>query len=178
MLIFVLGGANCQEADVAAARELGEPDLVVACNHAGRDTPRVDHWGSLHPALFPMWIEARAQKGLPPITSFWTTKSKEQVEGIKLQRLQGWGGSSGLFVTEVALKVGGPDPRVILCGIPLLPQYAHYDDPKQKRWNEASLYRPVWTRHRKELLPFVRSMTGWTKELLGAPTKEWIECQK
>ncbi len=62
--------------------------------------------------------------------------------------------------------------RMVLCGVPLDPAEAHYDD--DKRWADAGNYRRGWVTHKDEMSS-VRSMSGWTSQLLGAPDREWLD---
>jgi hypothetical protein len=69
-------------------------------------------------------------------------------------------GSSALLGALAALKIGYR--RIILCGCPL-------DEKK---------YQPFqigWIAKEKVVKGKVFSMSGWTKELLGAPGAEWME---
>lgn len=168
----VLGGAACLHDDLAAALELFTPDLTVAVNNAGRDHPGpVHHWASMHPEKFPGWIQAREAMGHPPVTEFWTAKRRRQPArpNMVFREVENWGGSSGLLAVTVALTLGCR--RVVLCGVPLDAKQAHYDDPRA--WTEAGSYRRAWL-ERAPFMPGVRSMSGFTRDTLGAPTEDWF----
>lgn len=173
---LILGGADCWLEDEKRARQLFTPDLIIACNHAGRDYPgQVDHWATLHLELFPGWIATRRANGLPDAKTLWVRSDKGPVLGFETMRAQTWGGSSGLFCVAVGTHLGLAP--MVLCGIPLRPERAHFDTPK-KRWVEATQYRPGWIRHLHQMKGKVKSMSGWTGELLGQPTQEWIDSFK
>jgi len=76
-------------------------------------------------------------------------------------------GDSSLLAARVALALGCP--RVILAGVPLDGSGRFHDDPSQPPFDYAGLYRPVWEAARAELVGRVVSMSGFTRELLGAP---------
>lgn len=167
-----LGSAACLHEDMAAALELFTPDLVVACNDAGADHPGpLDHWVSFHCEFFPKWVARREAKGYPPAGQLWTVKRRHQptqVQALDVQTIDNWGGSSGLLVAQVASLFA---QRVVLCGVPLDAKQGHYNDPKP--WRDAGNYRANLLSHLPDL-GNVRSMSGWTRETLGAPTKEWF----
>lgn len=171
MKALVIGSAACMPADQAAALELFQPDVIVAVNHAGRDYPGpLDHWASFHPELLPRWIAQRAGSGLPDAGKLWTGHHRACPPHLAINRVRNWGGSSGLLAACVALEIGAD--RIVLVGIPLDYTQGHYDDPKP--WRDAANYRKAWVSHLDQLAN-VRSMSGYTAEILGKPTKEWIE---
>lgn len=166
---LILGGADTLEADRAGAEALFTPDLIIACNHAGRDqSGRIDHWATMHPELFPRWITARAALGHPPAGQLW--HAKHRVPGVDSRPVTAWGGSSGMLCVCVAFELGCS--HVVLAGVPMLKTARHYDD--QRHWTEAAQYWPSWERRAPEMIGRVRSMSGWTLKLLGAPTREWL----
>jgi hypothetical protein len=75
-------------------------------------------------------------------------------------------GSSALLGTLAAIKLGYK--KIILCGCPL--------EGKSKRQpNEVySTFHKGWQSKRETVIDCVRSVSGWTKEFLGEPTKEWL----
>jgi hypothetical protein len=171
---LVVGSAACLPHDLAAARALFEPDLVVAVNHAARDWEGpLDHWATMHPELMPRWLKDRRAKGLPDPGAFWTATRRLLAPADHLQqyrRLHNRGGSSGMLAAFVALEVGAE--RSVLVGIPMDRSQGHYDNPAP--WGEAGSYRRAWYQERENLRT-VRSMSGLTAELLGKPTKEWLD---
>lgn len=171
---FILGSANTLEEDIRAALDLCPlPDTVIAANHAGRDfAGPLPHWVTLHTEKMPKWVEERAAAGYPPAENYWTSNVKTiPPEHAQLyRRAETWDGSSGLLGVTVALQLGYD--RIILCGVPLDKRAAHYDDGKP--WMDAPRYRHAWTRRRKKMLGKVKSMSGWTQSILGAPDYSWI----
>jgi hypothetical protein len=173
----VLGGALGVWDELAEARKLCTFDLVIAVNNAGRDFEgRVDHWATLHAAKMPVWVAERERAGHPPAGALWTATYKGRRLGAKVdlpfETLDWWSGSSGLLGAQVGLHVAG---QVVLCGIPMEPWGAHYDKPGP--WREAEKYRKGWRAHMNEMRGGVKSMSGWTAEHLGRPTREWINGQ-
>lgn len=167
---LVLGGAAGVWEEAAEARKLFKPDILVATNHAGRDSPEpVDHWVSYHVELLPMWIAAREQAGLPAAGAYWSVERRHlATTTLEVQRLPNWGGSSGLLAVQVALHLGAD--RVVMCGVPMTIA-PHYDS--EASWRDSGNYKKAFVTRQTQLTA-VRSMSGWTRELLGAPTGEWL----
>lgn len=172
---FVYGGANTLQDDIKAAEALCEPDTIIACNNAGMDYPGVlPHFCTLHTELVPEWLEMRRAKGLPDPLNFWTSNVKTipECHDTLYHKVPSWNGSSGLLCVTVAMYLGYE--KIILCGVPLDKQAAHYDDDAV--WMDAPRYRHAWVKHKEFMLGKVKSPSGWTRAILGEPTKEWVEC--
>lgn len=176
---LVLGGAGCLWDDVEAALELGEYQGVVACNDAGAAWPgELDAFATLHAEKAPFWIENRVRAGHPfpkavlgydgagrALPACMTGLTAWRFEGQTLT------GSSGLFALKVALVDLGFD-RAVLCGIPLEAGPGHFFDAAA--WRAAVSYRSGWQEALPQIKHRARSMSGWTKGLLGAPDTEWL----
>lgn len=168
---LVLGGAGTLAADKAAAIELFTPDLVIACNHAARDEPgRVDHVATMHPELIDMWRKERRRHGRPEWGQLWHARhrSHHAVKGSK--PIESWGGSSGMLCIAVAVELGCT--HIVLAGVPMVKMDGHFNDPKP--WMEARQYHPAWERRIPMIRDRVRSLSGWTREKLGAPDEVWL----
>jgi hypothetical protein len=66
--------------------------------------------------------------------------------------------------------------KIVLAGVPLVADEAHYFD--QRRWTEAERYKPHWDRYLHLMRNRVKSMSGWTRQLLGAPDADWINAER
>jgi hypothetical protein len=170
---LVLGGAACVHDDIKAALQLFTPDIIVAVKDIGITWPKVDYWATFHPERLPKELGVRRASGLPDPKEIWTYRQppKGSSFGIPIKILKTKGGSSGLLGTEGALDVAD---RIVLCGIPLDPGQVHYKRPRRGGWPPAKMYRLAWTVALPRIKDKVRSMSGWTKEVLGAPTLEWL----
>jgi len=163
---LVIGSAGGVWEEVAEAKRLYCFDCIIAINSAGVSYPDAfDHWVSYHIDLFPHWIDLRKKAGYPDVTSFWSSVFRGATIHHKtkfpVQRIPCNGGSSGLIATLVGLKLC---QSVVLTGVPLDPNRAHFDLPGS--WDEAILHRKAWETYLPELKGRVTSMSGWTKELL------------
>lgn len=169
----VLGGADCVWRDFEAACRLVHIDLLIAVNGAFREYPgKVDHAVSFHSDLLPYWTERRRKSGYPDPDKYWTVVGQRPILGVAMGFVPAWGGSSGLIAAQVGMEVAD---RVILCGVPLDPAAEHFDKPGV--WDEAIKHRHAWQAHAEELRAKVRSMSGWTAELLGTSTADWLAAE-
>jgi hypothetical protein len=165
---LVIGCANGVWDEVEHAKRLYPIDCYIAINHVGVHYERVDHWVSFHVELFPHWVGLRKANKLPPVKSFWTSTytgsqlRRSFIEDLEIQRIRCEGGSSGLIGVMVGLKLA---EKVVLVGIPLEPNQDHFH--KSGAWDEALLYRQAWLDYLPQLKGRVRSMSGWTQEILN-----------
>lgn len=175
-----VGGASCVWDDVRAweAQYGGQWDgLIIAANDIGSHWPRIlDHWVSLHPNKFERWKALRAEQGMPacaPVT--WGRERRMSEPRVTDRVLKPWpGGSSGMFAVQVARELGCS--RIILCGIPMTPT-PHFGQSQEvfgPQWIQAAGHWKAWPRQKHLMDGWVRSMSGRTRELLGAPTMEWL----
>lgn len=177
MIALVLGGADCVWRDLIEARRCvgDEPWVIVATNNAGVQYPgEVAHWASFHVELFPKWIAERSALGYAAAACYWSVRRnlRHPIPNVPEHRtVDPWGGSSGLIAAQVGMMVAD---KVILCGVPMdtRPHFV-----RGTEWREALTHQRAWERHRLELLGRVKSMSGWTAQLLGLPTKEWVDAK-
>ena len=173
VVALVLGGAQCVYNDIAAAQAMFKPDIIVAVKDIGITWPHVDYWATLHPERLPKELKQRRDAGLPDPKAIYSYRMRVPSGlGIEIRVLDTPGGSSGMLGTQAALLVAD---KAVLVGIPLDPKQVHYCRPKKGGWPPANMYRKVWTEAHPKLKDRVRSVSGWTRDLLGAPTKEWLE---
>lgn len=174
----ILGGALSLHEDLEQLAELVDIDscVVIAINDAGRDyRGRIDHWMTLHANRLPAWIRLRALRcGLDPQEHLrrrpyvvWSNEAHHLVDRVRSD----WGGSSGLFAPKNVIE-DLQLPRGILTGVPIDPQ-RHFD--RDGDWLAAEAMQPIWLSRMPQLQGRFRSMSGWTMEQLGRPTREWIQ---
>jgi hypothetical protein len=185
---LVIGGAACVWEDVYAARHIRR-DAVIACNEIGIEWPgEIDAWVSLHARSFdtgPNWIKGRADNGHPPARRYFGHHGAFKGSRRDYSRIPSFAtatdysfaneksGSSGLFAAKVALVDLGFD-RVVLAGVPMTPT-KHFDG--RDRWTRPNAggktsahgFRNSWLAVPQEYRDRMRSMSGWTRVLLGAP---------
>jgi hypothetical protein len=176
--VLVLGGGSSLWDDVDALEELigvPWPGVVIAVNDAGykkSTTGRIwdrplHHWATLHAEKMAGWKGQREAAGLPGGFQTWSSVRRQVIQnhfsGIT-------NGSSGLYGVTVGLMALRHD-RAIACGIPM---DASPNTFSGRDWRAHSRYRRGWTQAEAQLMGRVKSMSGWTRKVFGAPTREWI----
>lgn len=168
-----LGGAASLHDDIAALPIAF--DGVVACNNAGIIWPgNLDAWVSLHPDKLSSWAERRHAAGHPPPARLVGHEAAAVVTHVSHFNFRGCAGSgsSGLFAVKVALEDLGFD-RAVLCGIPLDGRAHFFAVP---RWKDFKSFRSAWCELPSAITCRIRSMSGWTRDLLGSPD-DWKACK-
>ncbi len=168
---IVLGGGSNVFAEYAQAREMcsaaNKEIIILAVNDMIYLYPEpIDHAVTLHPEYFPDWVQERTKAGFPPLTRIW---SHRNYVGFT-DHTRDWTGSSGLLALKIAREIGCT--HIILCGVPMTCEDEHV--VRHQRWQAAHGFRRGWGRHVHTLKPFVRSMSGWTREQFGFPSHKWL----
>lgn len=173
---LVLGSAPCLWDDVERAQALHRFDAVIAAKQAGIYWPgELYSWVTLHPDWMPDYIAQREANGYPPAREIVAHKKRSIVEKEFHYR---WPGAhdtaaSGMSAAKYAVCDCG-FIRVVLCGIPM--EVGPRIDGEGK-WNEGMVqkYRAAMVPVLDDVRKYVRSMSGWTREVLGEPTVEWLD---
>lgn len=168
MIAAVLGGASGNLDELAAA---GPVDAVFAVNDAAAEyAGPLAAFVTLHPEKLPQWMAKRRSLCLPEPAEIVAHDTHPLVTRVADYRFPGMNasGSSGLFAVKVALEAGFD--HVVLCGVPMDADRAHYFDPSQ--WSEVASFREAWEIALVHLQGRVTSMSGWTAMLLGKPTTQ------
>jgi hypothetical protein len=166
----VLGSARCAWADLAASPYQQAP--TIAANVAGCFAPRLLHWVSMHREIFPACMPLRRltlsedhknRLGRGPVITHAWRKHGELVDFVWLSEIVP--DTSGCLAAMLALHFGY-DP-IVLCGVPL-DDAGRFHAPHDERRS----YPPAngtWAWLQREHGPRLRSMSGRTRELFGAP---------
>lgn len=170
--VVVMGGASTIWEDLEKI-PTGWADIVIAVNDIGSHYDgTLHHWCSLHPDKFPAWEATRKALGYAGGYKKWGMSRPAGVDPGPVDAVvDHWGGSSAGLAVNVALTELGAT-SVVLCGCPQdqRPHYHRMNTP----WQHWDVYRKDWERLKKSgKLDRVRSMSGWTRELLEAP--EWLK---
>lgn len=160
--LLILGGAQCVWDDIETAEKLCIYDAVMAVNDIGKDYPgRLDYWVTLHPDKLPLWASERCG------SRDYEVWSHRRIGGVH-EVLEPGKGGSGLFGIRVGLDQGFT--KIVLAGVPMESTPHYFDD---KPWDAMARFLPAW--EEAEIGTYVRSMSGWTRETFGAPTKDWLK---
>lgn len=170
---LILGGSNSVWDDASEALALFRPDAIAAVNDIGtRWAGRLDVWATLHHEKMATWRATRAASGFIPAKHHIGSEEAPGVDSIEDYRWPGMtaSGSSGLFAVKAMLDRGYD--RVVLAGIPMQAAGAHFFSPEG--WHEVGAFTAAWQDQFSRLDGAVRSMSGWTRTLLGSPDAEWL----
>ena len=174
--VLVCGSAWCLADDFERARSLFPHAGVIAVNGAAEHVP-ADHLYSQHPLKMPRWRTAQYRRfGLKPPTHGAGSSHLKTKLGWRppLDEVDYWWGgvaskgSSGWGARRLAAALGYS--LVILCGMPMDP--GPYQGGMVSKLNQ---HQDVMDHYRQHIMgdtamhDGVWSMSGWTRDLLGAP---------
>lgn len=158
MRVLVIGSGKGVESQIKRAGK--RFDKIIGVNQAAIDFGPVDIHVTLHPEQF-------AAKKAAYMVSHVAVKGVDEVLGYKWEdtpRHLG-SGSSGLYAVKYALEVMNAD-EVVLAGVGMNPG-PHYN--RDMPWGDAGRFRLTWEAVAPRLRGKVRSLGGWTKQLLDEP---------
>lgn len=187
---IVFGPAECCWVDLDAATTFlaGRAFDTIAVKRAVELYPgKLFAYATLHPNAAVASIRSRDAMGFPmgfPLftsTEFLRAAARMKRNGRELgisgvRLFSDLAGSSGLFGVRCALE---SHKKIILCGVPMdeSPYSMTPNIPGLSMGNfqsHVNAYRRGWVKSHALLKDQVRSMSGWTREMLGAPTEEWL----
>ncbi len=167
-VLCIIGGGNDVLADYAAARKFLHQYDVLAVNDMIAEFPfRIKHAVSVHPTRLPGWLNQRCYRKYNLPATVW---SNGQGNGVSNIIPDEWRGSSGMYAVKVGLEIGYN--KIILCGVPMQADAGHY--VRKQPWNQCEWFIDKWARYCPQFADKVCSMSGYTRELLGGPTHEWL----
>lgn len=163
--LIITGSAPCVQLDIASVPRVCAYDFMsIGLTASGMHTIPVKYMATYHPNLIP---ETKSRRESVGGNTDYIVISHEQKPGVDIIEplLPGErSGSSALLGALAAIKLGYS--RIILCGCPLT--------GKNAAGGSYETFRAGWEQKKDFLNGRVRSMSGWTAELLGKPTSEWL----
>lgn len=179
--VLVAASARCLWDDLEALPLADWPGDVICVNFTGLFFPvHFQHWVSLHGSFLSPWLTIR--KALVPGPHIWTHGPASDPGEIAWDFERG-GGTSSMFACQVAVALGYQ--KIVLAGVPLDDSGHFYDPPQGKfgfsgfgflRSNYATRTQQIeWTSFHAGFGELIRSMSGRTRSIFGAPTREWLE---
>lgn len=165
---IVLGAGGKALGELAEARALAPGAILVAVNVAITKCRGADAFCTLHPEKAHTW-EPQAYP-MPGETYSSDTSKDWRPKHLVPER---WGGTSGLYAVQMALERMDCD-RVILAGVPMNADAQSLYGPGAWGQGHVKTYRDGWLRAFPRIVDRVRSVSGWTRELLGYPSSEWL----
>lgn len=179
-VVLVLGTARCVFDDLKEWKKI-EPEAydTMAICEAAQAFNGFDHLATTEPGVAKKYRDI-IDKADPPFRAVIHSSGCGPAVDF-VWSFSANGGTSSLFATQVALSLGYD--LVVLAGCPL-DSSGHFYDPPGAPTNPACLYdkpgfrhlRTDWKAAADELFGGdVRSFSGFTKDVCGFPTKEWLE---
>lgn len=179
-LALVIGSAACVYEDLAGVYSLLDgvrPAYILsvndfACQWAGYEAwdSSLDAFVTFHAEKLAGWRNKRIELGLPE-PGVWITAPRRPLPDFPVETVPNWGGSSAFLAVSAAINHFGAD-KIIVAGVPLCYKTSHFDKPKP--FTAAGTYRRGWLTQKKLLDGRLKSMSGWTAEQYGMPSREWI----
>ncbi len=162
--IVIYGSAPCTAEDLAKITNHGRHDHMAVGMDALAWRGPVDYVATNHPEDIP---EIRRRFGGDP-----RIVGPTPAPGIDIVTLydppRERSGGSAMTAVLAALDLGYE--RIVLAGVPLT--------GNAPEGNPYEAFRRGWLDRKDELLGTVKSMSGWTRELLGSPPPAWLQLQE
>jgi hypothetical protein len=172
--LLILGGARCVWDDV---RSLPGGDLalekwpgdIMATNDIGAHVHQfIRHWTTLHEDYMAGWHAYRYGHNHGGRGHVYTHGIRANPAIHFVWNLKIPAGNSGLFAARIALLMGYD--RVVLAGVPMDGQGHFFDPPWVGHGHFGAAELEEWKSARDEFFANrVRSLSGRTRDLLGAP---------
>ncbi len=169
----IVGDGGTAVEDLLVFRAYNVPAEYMAVNLAGRLLEhlgiQVDHWATLEPRFF-----ADESKRLGDALSKHTGADLAET-GFNFywsKKPPGWDGTGGLFAAKIALAMGYD--RIVLCGIPMDGSGHWYSKGDDTRGLDIFIGPWIEFAKRLDVINRVRSMSGRTRQLLGAPNRDFL----
>ncbi len=172
--MILIGSAPCAGRDIANMMSLLDADYAVADYMLiGIDTVElvsvpVQYFATYHPVDI---VPGRVRRALSGGNTDYCVVSHRQYcdkngEPLvdEIVPFSPPSGSSALLGALAGVKLCYK--KIVLCGCPL-------EGPTKKNSN-YSKYQKGWTAKKAALGDCVRSLSGWTKDFLGEPTRGWL----
>jgi len=181
----ILGTAPCLETDLDDLASIGTGNgfdfFAVGLDCADRYLGRIDHAVSYHPKEFQEFRERRAKVG--GNLDYVTHSHNENGKPDRVWPYMAPSGSSAMLGVEAALGLGYA--KVIVAGVSLYDKAykrfqagwkIRFDGSREDYANELQhgTYREGVINALRDNKDRVRAMSGYPREILGAPTGEWL----
>jgi hypothetical protein len=167
--LIITGSAPCVNADIASVPGVcGFDYMVIGFAAAGMHTIHSKYMATYHPTMIPDIKTRRESIGGNTdyiVISHIASPGVDIVEPLLPGERSG---SSALLGALAAIKLGYN--RIVLCGCPLI--------GNNDKGGPYESFQVGWENKKKYLNDRVRSMGGWTQQLLGAPTEKWLLGEK
>ena len=171
-ILLITGSAPCVLDDIASAflivsgviKDVSDLDfMAIGLSSVDKHIRHIKYMATYHPAEIQEIKKRRAAVG--GNTDYLVISHEKKSEVDIFEPFIPPTGSSSHLGALAAIRIGYK--KIILCGCPL--------EGNTSNGNDAKIFREGWTAKIDIVKDKVRSMSGWTKELLGYPVREWLE---
>lgn len=169
-LVRVIGGGSSMWEDYFKSQEMFPGTDTIAVNIAGMVISDITHQFSWHPKQI-LAIKAFRQAEWADDKSIVHTV--KDVPGCVYWNFNGATSVSGMTAVELAWLLGYR--RIALCGVPVDGKGYFYKPTDNPDMHDKFRKREVFKFMEFFGQDCVRSFSGYTKEILGEPTKEWAD---
>lgn len=183
-LALVVGSASCIWDDVKEARKLCKFDAVCCVKRVGIYWPeKFDVWATLHPEFMDDYEAKRKAEGHPGgyeiVAPFPHEVGDHGKKGNIARRVTyQWDGmtaspGSGIYGAKIMLDLGY---RVVLAGCPMNDDahFVKHETWKDGKWEGVTGFLKGFEQALPHLMGRCKSMSGLTRDKLGAPRPEWL----
>ena len=163
--LIVIGAAPCLKDDMQNAPKADYDYMAIGLDAVDKYLGRIEYMATFHPDEIPAIKERRkASGGNIDYKVIKHNAANDTHEADYIMEYWKPTGSSALLGVQAALGIGYK--KIILCGCPLEGENAKGDG--------YAFFQDGWKSNIDKVKDNVRSMSGWTKELLGAPDGDWL----
>jgi len=166
-IILLIGFGPCVKDDLFLANAVinGQEfqTMAIGMDVVKMFENRTDYIITNHPEDIPIIKSIMEKRGYNP-SPIVTPTNAAGTDFILDPPYEGPSGSSAIVGSLWALQQGFK--KIILCGCPL--------SGNAIEGNPYEAFRPGWQYHFNKVKGRVKSMSGWTAELLGKPTLDWV----
>ena len=162
--IILIGCAPCWKDDLDKLKVIVDDFDVMAI---GLDCPysgQIKYFVTYHLQDIPIYKMRRRNANYN--SNFLVIGYKKDIEVDIIELHKNPTGSSALLGVVAAIRLGYK--KIILCGCPM------EGKSREKFGRDYNHFQKGWISRFSEIKDFTRSMSGYTKEILGKPIKEWI----
>jgi hypothetical protein len=171
--LLIVGEGPTAFDDLERWWDMGIEHDVLCVNYAGRWFPcDFKYWYTYHGDHF----------GIPRNPDTWWIKKCKALkisfnpgpyidQIVNLSDTEGSSGLQAVWVGKQHLKYD----KIILAGVPMTNEPRISPNSYNKGHYQSGFFH-IWMKYQAVLKQFVRSMSGNTMELLGAPTKDFFQC--
>lgn len=170
-ILIIIGAAPCVVDDVYAVIKMMESEkgyesfdfCAIGIDAVNKCRWPIQYFATYHPSEIDTAKERRASLG--GNTNYRVISHVQYQDKVDMiVPFEAPSGSSSLLGVLAGLEMGYG--KIVVCGCPLT--------GSNDKGYDYSNFRTGWTEKVNAIKDKTRSMSGWTKELLGSPDKNWL----